>query len=121
MNNMNDSEILEGNILIAEFMGATKRNSKSEGEFYMIPDKLFTVLPRELKYHKLWDDWLMPVIAKIALDKNVKGISITPTKTRIWTLESFIEYGFVFVNNEPMIVRCFGTVVKFIKWHNELR
>ena len=57
-------EEIEGNKLIAEFMGATKGFNSREGEFYYLPDRKPTYLPTELKYHDSFD-WLMPVVEKI--------------------------------------------------------
>ena len=72
---MTQEEILEGNKLIAEFMGGKEVDWFSE-RVIMIPysDELTIhnyfgkakgyMLDREIKYHSSWD-WLMPVLDKI--------------------------------------------------------
>lgn len=65
-----ETEIIEGNRLIAEFM-----ELRLVGDVYMnAPYKTpFVIgLVEELKYHSSWD-WLMPVLLKI---KDERGIHI---------------------------------------------
>lgn len=57
--------MLEGNKLIAEFMGYhfKKNIERYAGTFYYKGKKRF-VQPESLQYHSSWD-WLMPVVEKI--------------------------------------------------------
>ena len=58
---MSEQEILDGNKLIAEFMGA-KYNSKLDLVNLGANHKLVGI--NELQYHSSWD-WIMPVVDKI--------------------------------------------------------
>jgi|SRR6185312_15737930 len=93
---MKENEILEGNKLIAEFMGAvfaeTQINIPSkDGQWYFIED---------LKYNYSWD-WLMPVVEKIKkywFDDNceahkVCSLSIVTPIEEVWgVVVEFIKY-----------------------------
>ena len=57
---MTDKEILDGNKLIAEFMGGTLDNPKAKYYYFLERGRY----EMELKYHSSWD-WLIPVIGKI--------------------------------------------------------
>lgn len=54
------NELRENNKLIAEFMGVVFHDD--ENQYY---DNNGLYIGEELKYHALWDDWLMPVVEKI--------------------------------------------------------
>ena len=54
---MTTEQILDGNVLIAEFMTGVSKNAKV---FFSLNSSA-----NDLKYHKSWD-WLMPVIGKIS-------------------------------------------------------
>ena len=59
------AEIIEGNKLIAEFMGGKKKYySISNTEYYLLPDGR-KHMTEHLKYHQCWDNFLMPVVEKI--------------------------------------------------------
>lgn len=113
------------NELIAEFMGMS--SFKTEHDTFWHPTEKAS--PENWKYHSLdldhfyeksWD-WLMPVVEKIYLLREVKQVSITPGKTRIWfsdhIKDSYIESPLKPENNS--ITECFSCVVKFIKWYNQ--
>lgn len=56
-------EIIEGNILIAQYMGIPKCQRCDDcGSYQYGPGIIF--LPKEMEYSQKWD-WLMPVILKI--------------------------------------------------------
>lgn len=58
------TDIIEGNRLIAEFDG-------------------YDIHMNGYQYHSSWD-WLMPVVEKIHLLREVTEFSIRPGSTRIW-------------------------------------
>ena len=58
---MSEQEIIEGNKLIAEFMGY--KFIEDWHQYWRLSDK-HLLLENELKYHSSWD-WLMPVVEKI--------------------------------------------------------
>lgn len=61
---MREAEIIEGNRLIAQFMGIKKDRW---GDFFLFPFPKSTqrIMPGKMKYHSSWD-WLYPVVQKIA-------------------------------------------------------
>lgn len=64
---MSEQEVLEGNKLIAEFMGIKQNDFGhwiNKDHLLGSQSKLFDF---ELKYHSSWD-WLMPVVEKIEKD-----------------------------------------------------
>ena len=61
-------EIIEGNKLIAEFMGAVKSKIDNDTRLIRFNNSIngvFAFYPRELKYHSSWD-WLMTVVERIS-------------------------------------------------------
>jgi len=56
---MTEQEIIEGNKLIAEFMGDYRAKYKVSNDY-----TLANAMLKTLKYHSSWD-WLMPVFKKI--------------------------------------------------------
>ena len=59
---MTSEEILDGNKLIAEFLGINKKVYGETGTTYYIDGTPYQFF--KLKYHSSWD-WLMPVIGKL--------------------------------------------------------
>ena len=62
---MTEQEIIDGNMLIAKFMGAMPHRN---GEIVRFPKSMKGYVPEHLKYHSSWS-WLMPVVEKIESDK----------------------------------------------------
>lgn len=108
MEKVSESKVMDGNKLIADFMGWTW----PEEDWYKAKEL------REMKYHKRWD-WLMPVFIKIGT-------------MWMWQVDKFgcticvlgrppIEYGVKGgeSNNEESIKHCAWLAsVEFIKWYN---
>jgi hypothetical protein len=81
---MTKKQILEGNILIAIFMGGKPKIFKSYPyNLYKTginrPYGGFDATAKELIYHTSWD-WLMPVVSKIVKDKTEKENITFPLK-----------------------------------------
>jgi hypothetical protein len=101
---MTQQEILEGNKLIAEFMGY--KQSVIIGVLFIHETKLNLTIS-ELKYHSSWD-WLMPVVGKIK--ECLKNGNYIDTRTTFLT----IQHLSIFEDIETV----YAAVVEFIKWHN---
>lgn len=99
-----ETKIIEGNKLIAEFMGYID-NGDPDG-FLIDPDTNYDVNVDELKYHYSWD-WLMPVVGKITQDETLIGNEYRES------IMDVIPYG--------IIEDTFNCVVEFIKWYNNER
>lgn len=134
-------EHIEGNKLIAEFMGGKEQS----GFFYSFPFE-FGFKEKwdesgfigsgttsawefdELKYHLLWDDWLMPVVEKI---ENLNKHPINNFKT-----EYSVQIGMMGEKNNynQCTIECpfkkfqvkgiskidavWQAVIEFIQWYN---
>lgn len=106
---MTGNEILEGNKLIAEFMGVKYNHSLkqwhySAGEWY-----------EELKYDYSWD-WLMPVVEKI----NTMGFTVTIKGVACMT-DANVEIGGAIngITGYAFIENVYLSVVHLIKWYNK--
>jgi hypothetical protein len=102
---MTQEEIIEGNKLIAEFMG--KKTTKIEYE-----KNESVVCPVPLYYDSSWD-WLIPVVEKIELGARVdiygKACKISQSQ---WTVD-------IAHINEKKIIAVWECVVDFIQWYNK--
>ena len=113
---MNTEEIIEGNKLIAEFMGWQK------SIFENLPNKMYkenyTIgkAVDQFSYHIDWNE-LMSVVEKIHLEREVKEVVIKPGKTRIWLQQSFIESPCLPQNSS--IIECWIACITFVKLHNK--
>jgi len=117
---METIEILEGNKLIAEFMGYEKYTIKGKSDGYRIvkinTGITFDSCVGSLEFHSSWD-WLMPVVEKIELSGyvvNIKGISVSIS--RLLADDSIVQY--VCGNLSKKIELVYITVIEFIKWYN---
>jgi len=114
-----ETEIIEGNKLIAEFMNYDGQHEEWCGNNVLMPDKfLGTDVMIPYTPNENWAD-LMPVIDRI---ESVDGCSY----------KVMLQYAFAAVSDtsqhgDPYIVRAIGMtrietaynlVIKFIKWHN---
>lgn len=111
---MNKKEILDGNQLIAEFMGLQKVNLGVPGiYYYKILGKAF-IQPSSLKYHSSWDH-IMPVWDKF----NKLGL------IHFKNIEDRKQYSFSRQGIENQITRVdimatFVCLCFAINWYNEL-
>lgn len=120
LNKMSNEEIIQGNKLIAEFMGWKL------GELFEWPNggKGY-VLETELKYHTSWD-WLMPVVEKINKicrevggelsnhSRDQKDLENPLDNPRHWKSWSYHN-----ARLSTDIVYVYNGVVEFIKWYNQ--
>lgn len=117
---MSEQEIIEGNKLIAEFMGGITSNMNNrivQGyqniwlPFHGICNwgTIKTGNGKILLYHSSWD-WLMPVVEKI---KNISGAFINSDSQD----EKFAYLIFSLSITTP-IETVYIYVINFIKWYN---
>jgi hypothetical protein len=135
---MTEQEILEGNKLIAKFMGAKLNrhvNDRiySENQFTWTKEAIgwiddinmegvTTNWINGLKYHESWD-WIMPVVEKIEKNLDIKiiiGGSDWCTIIRITSMLPYTEYEIVDECSltGKKIEAVWLAVIKYIKWHN---
>jgi len=139
---MTQEEILEGNKLIAEFMGLRKimlwggvdflydieKESYvtyvkvgSSGINATINTRVLKARPDELLFHSSWD-WLMPVVEKI---ESLEHITEQGSYGNYY-LTLFKNYGSIcygrfrigdVINGEGRLSVAYKVVIEFIKWH----
>lgn len=125
---MTQQEILEGNKLIAEFMGSSFKTYKKG---HIRKDSVTVcyfddgmspfsggVSIKNLKFHSSWD-WLMPVVEKIEKDywvtvTTTRGISAVSIHQPKLAYEKIAR-----VDSANKIEAVWLAVVEFIKWYNE--
>lgn len=113
---MSVEEIIEGNKLIAEFMGAEKSTKDNDMRYIRFSEphagtKTFYFYKWQLKYHKSWD-WLMPVVEKIEECEDVK-VLMNGSKTSIKIdKKTFTCHTIVRINST------WRAVVSFLKYYN---
>lgn len=126
---MTEKEVLDGNVLIAEFMEYPEGYPHITDEFgydqtvegYRINGE--DISTEDLQYHSSWNS-LMPVVEKISKMENVYYFSILPehssdiflTGIPIEDLSNLFSPIEEFGSNIEMV---FNTVIGFIKWQNE--
>ncbi len=112
---MKDEEILEGNKLIAEFMGVKIGIDK----YSWRPGVIDPLREEHLAYHKEWG-WLMPVVEKIEWEHG-----------KLFVIEGFACTVIAAANENPRVVpfkikkhtnkkidSVYQAVISFIKWYN---
>lgn len=116
---MTNKEIIEGNKLIAEFMGLEKREATAVVyERYKWTDNhLYPV--QVLQFDKSWD-WLMPVVEKIN-DIECCVLDINSRDTFIRYIRPNLMYQVLLerTNAQSKIENSWQAIVDFIKWYNE--
>ena len=105
---MTKEEILEGNKLIAEFMGMVRHNHISYATW--ANSKGDHIFESVLQYHSSWD-WLMPVVEKIESLKNSDDYEIDIFGNCCDIGGRFEAVG------ETKIAAVYIAVIEFIKWH----
>jgi len=117
---MSKEEILEGNKLIAKFMGAEvsqaySKTKEQDGVMFYYPkdsspDMFRNLSSASIKYHSSWD-WLMPVYIKIAKEEKLWGDYE----------KSIIIFNIMYdrLGDAEGIDKVYESVVEFIKWYNQ--
>ena len=114
---MKTNEILQGNRILAEFMGFTPLNKEhtvfSSNDFLYEREQENNWFDRDLKFHTSWD-WLMPVVEKIeslGYDAFINGLYCRITDSGLSDFEI-----------ESLEVACkieavFSSCIEFAKWY----
>ena len=107
---MNTEKIIEGNKLIAEFMGIKTKVYSDRPTITRWKYGNSMLYETDLKYHSSWD-WLMPVIYKI----ESFGFSATILDVGMCIAGKLIIERF----GESKIEGTYYTIIEFIKWYNQ--
>ncbi len=122
---MSEQEILEGNKLIAEFMGSSvyeKGVLTLTGEQFSFSE---TDIHPQVKYHSSWD-WIMPVVENIELTELasivIKGVKRKPHPhqhvVNLYFNNKDIKDVYWRKEHESKIFWVYQAVIYFIKWYN---
>lgn len=114
---MKPQEIVDGDILIADFMGwdferAYTGANSSRNDKWLCPYSHSWIIADRFRFRESWD-WLMDVVAKIE-NLGLK-VNIGITSCTIYSAKYNIEP----VYADTKINAVWLAVVDFIKWHNE--
>lgn len=111
-----EQNIIEGNKLIAEFMGATV-SSKDENWLTGVGDFPHDVRVTSLEYNSCWDGWLMPVVEKIRSLSDYYDINMGKHSTFLHINEGSCTQ---FITSEcgGVINATYLACIAFIEWHN---
>lgn len=125
---MEQQEIIEGNKLIAEFMGAEVLSPKTKFTYYDFGDNwsetnsyVFQqkIHDNMLKYHSSWD-WLIPIIDKIELIEDSKYVvQIAADRCTIFEWndsENIVKFNVMHTGEK--ITATYKCIIEFIKWYN---
>ena len=120
---MTDKNILEGNKLIAEFMGDTFHTDIEIGSDLVDKAWLCNLDQKyysSLFYHKSWN-WLIPVTKKVCntieklLDSIKESINESYEEDLMNFYSAFVEVNFFEIAIEDIYMQC----VSFINWYND--
>ena len=100
-----EQSILDGNKLIANFMGWEVSTKGKDWLRHDIPCGYIKIHPECLKFHSSWD-WLMPVVEKCIHSPHREGM-----RRHVESIEQSL--------NSADIEYVYPAVVKFIKWYNK--
>ena len=127
---MEQNEILEGNKLIAKFMGgkyqkANKKQDIEERYFNLINNGYYHTVS-QLRYHISWD-WIMPVVKKIETFRfHQFSVTITDDLCEITkfvntdkNLKKCKQLKIISILSDNKINAVYLAVVEFIKWYNK--
>jgi hypothetical protein len=99
---MNKEQVIEGNKLIAEFMGWEYHKGFLCNPLGGSP---LTLKVEELIYHSSWD-WLMPVVIKIFQLKNIEGL---------YKQLNQLTEAYMLMDKKYI----YKSVIQFIQWYNQ--
>jgi hypothetical protein len=112
---MSEQEIIEGNKLIADYMGEA---IDVLGKFGQNWKKVIGDISPIPSYHESWD-WLMPVVSKIESDGY--DFFMQPLECTIIDSEGYEVAIDTHMGISTNIEGIWNCVIKFIKWHNALK
>jgi hypothetical protein len=119
---MTQEQIIEGNKLIAEFMGAFYSTSDQPNPYWVgVPDNGQYLGTHRLQYHSSWD-WLMPVVERIEGLHSIlehKYINVRITQGYVVIEGAHKEILFNTSIEGSKIKATWLAVVEFIKWYNK--
>lgn len=108
---MKEEEIIEGNRLIAKFLGYQfKIDDNFKYPYFIVHGNVF--FENELSYHRSWDI-LMPVVEKIAETRRYAIIDEVPED------EWWVYVNLIYLKITTSILSVWQAVVEYIKWYNE--
>ena len=103
---MTQEEIIEGNKLIAEFMGV----KIGEDLYSWRPGVIDSIKEHNLQYHSSWD-WLMPICLKFC--ESYENYPSSKCEGMIMNLDNEVS--------SYDITKAFKQLVICIKWYNEYK
>lgn len=125
---IDNKEIVEGNWIIASFMGATITDGIGyTGRNISFPTEtngLYVHKLTDLKYNSSWD-WLMPVVEKI--EDLERGMAYNVEMYNVWCVVTIgtqyamtcdVEFTEIKYRTESKIESTWRCIVDFIKWYN---
>jgi hypothetical protein len=122
---MTEQEIIEGDKLIAEFMGWKQKSGSDEwaGFWIIFPDEKsnndMLCESEYLRFHKSWD-WLMPVWTKFRFIDITNIVVGSQAKTANQQHNQLIGVVGKFIAFQP--IECaFDKMVQVIRWFNEIK
>lgn len=118
---MDKDYILNGNKLIAEFIGTLKSPNKETiwfKNYNPILNKKMVFI-NQLKYHDSWD-WLMTCVEKIEEMDVVASFQIEQPTIYIWASSESSTFEDIEVDifNRSKIEAVYEACIKFINWYN---
>lgn len=111
---MAQEQILEGNKLIAEFMGGELLEGRQNNVFWFkehhhVLTAHKAINQHAFKYHSSWD-WIMPVVEKINASHTVK------IKNNTCSIRLIVEE----TTESTLIKSVWKVVVEYVKYYNEI-
>lgn len=117
---MTNKEIIEGNKLIAKFMGAVNEMPKGWILFGCVPEwvteESHFFIPEHFKFHSSWD-WLQPIVAKCW---NITSEFQYDDEEYLHITEEIFHPDYMlaeFMNAD--ITSIWQRVIEFIEWYNQ--
>jgi len=116
---MSKEEIIEGNILIAEFMGFERNEEPSSDSRAFARLKHWYIEPfgyfddPDLMYDTSWD-WIMPAVGMV-INSTALPYTFGEPLAQFEQHKKNILYGLVDIKITPV----YTAMIDFIKWHNE--
>jgi len=118
---MEKKDVIEGNCVIAFFMGGKKSRIDNDTRYIRFPEphagtETYAFYKQNLKYHKSWD-WLMPVVERI------EGLGYDVfIGTNSCYLSKPNQQVVVHTNKfENKLQTVYEAIVSFVEWYNSLQ